>query len=364
VTFQSNHQRGIAMTSAFACAGLLATVAIVSIAPVEKLRAQGCEPIRFTTPVNLGGKGEAYQREQQWRVTLAYRGLRSNEWFIGSTESSARGPGGKSPVFNINTFVGDVAYAPTDRFLLHLSVPVLTGSVSATRADGLIHAQSASGIGDVSLLGETWLLAPKTHDLGNISLGLGVKAPTGSHTSPSTVWTATSTVPFPADQTVQRGDGGWAILTSAQAFHQVGKYVYLYVNSSYTISPKAKSDVVFAPGSTLHWSVPDTYSASAGAAFSVLPDQGLSLSVGGRLDGIPLRDLFGGGDDDTVKRTSRVAFVDPGVNWSHGKDSFTISVPVRVYVNRFKSLYEQKTNGLNAGGFAKYLVFASYSHRL
>jgi hypothetical protein len=82
------------------------------------------------------------------------------------------------------------------------------------------------------------------------------------------------------------------------------------------------------------------------------------------MDGTPLRDLIGGGDDNTNKRTFQVTFVDPGLTWSHGKDSFTLSVPVRVHVNRFKSLAEQKGIGLNAGGFAKYLVFGSFSHRL
>ena len=44
--------------------------------------------------------------------------------------------------------------------------------------------------------------------------------------------------------------------------------------------------------------------------------------------------------------------------------TFTLSVPYRIAVNRKKSVFEQRTNALNGGGFAKYLVFASYSHRL
>ena len=63
---------------------------------------------------------------------------------------------------------------------------------------------------------------------------------------------ATSVVNFPADQTIQPGDGGWAILTQAQAFRQVGEYMCLYSCGSYMVSPKAQSAVVFAPGSTLH----------------------------------------------------------------------------------------------------------------
>jgi len=34
-----------------------------------------------------------------------------------------------------------------------------------------------------------------------------------------------------------------------------------------------------------------------------------------------------------------------------------------MWVNREKSELEQSTGGLNAGGFAKYLVFASYAWR-
>jgi hypothetical protein len=197
-----------------------------------------------------------------------------------------------------------------------------------------------------------------------MSIGLGVKAPTGSHDASSFVYTATAAMAHPADQTVQPGDGGWAILVQSQAFRQVTERVYGYAFGSYAVSPKARSDIEFRPGSGVYWSVPDIYSARAGAAFSVLPDQGLTLSLGGRMDGIPLRDLIGGGDDDTIKRTSRVIFVDPGLSLTRGKDNFTVSVPWRVSVNRFKSLYESRTNSLNAGGFAQYLIFASYSRRL
>src|SRR5262245_15963993 len=81
---------------------------------VSDAGAQGCEPIRFTTPVNLGGQGEAYQRANEWQLTLAYRRLVSNEWFVGTKKNSAMAPGGESPVFRIHTFVADVSYAFRD----------------------------------------------------------------------------------------------------------------------------------------------------------------------------------------------------------------------------------------------------------
>ena len=123
--------------------------------------------------------------------------------------------------------------------------------------------------------------------------------------------------------------------------------------SSYMVSPKARSDVEWIPGSNRFWSVPDVYSAQLGAAFAVLPEQGLTMSLGGRIDGIPIHDLIGGGDDDTIKRTAYVIFADPGLSYTRGPNILTLSVPYRLAVNRQKSLFEQKTNALNGGGLRR-----------
>jgi hypothetical protein len=343
---------------------VLVGAAAIGAAP-PPVSAQGCEPIRFTTPISLGGGGEAYQPGGQWRVTLAYRKLLSNEWFIGTEEASELAPGGQPPVFSIHTFVGDVAYSFNDRFSARVSIPFSSGSFSRIWADGAQHEQSASGIGDISVQGEAWLLNPRTHQRGNISVSLGVKAPTGSNGRPSQFFLATGPVEFPADQTIQPGDGGWAILAHVMGFRQLADRLSIYGMGSYMVSPKDQTEFTQSPAPTaLHWSVPDVYSARAGAAFDVLPDQGLSMSLGARIDGIPTRDLIGGGDENTVKRTSLVVFADPGLSLTRGRNNFTLSVPWRVYLNRTKSLAEQEPGaGVNAGGFARYLIFASYSRR-
>jgi hypothetical protein len=332
---------------------------------VSSAAAQGCEPIRFTTPVNLGGQGEVYHRAHEWQFTIAYRRLVSNEWFVGTKENSAAAPQGESPIIRIHTFVADVAYAFGERYRLGLSVPVSVGSFTRKWADGLEHEQTANGIGDVSVIAETWVLEPRTHERGNVSLGVGVKAPTGSHTIGSQFYKATDAVDYPADQTIQPGDGGWAVLLQGQAFHEVfTSRLNAYAFASYMVSPKPRSDVQQAPGSGAFWSVPDVYSARLGAAFLALPDQGLTLSLGGRVDGIPVRDFLGGGDHVTLKRSSFVVLADPGLSLTRGRGTLTASVPYRMFVDRQKSLLEQHTNEINGGGFAKYLVFLSYTHRL
>ena len=345
------------------CAAVL-WLAVTHTLAASRADAQGCEPIRFINPVSLGGEGQAYQPAREWQLTLAFRRLVSNEWFVGTEESSSLAPGGKPPVFVIHTAVAEVAYAINDRYRLRLSVPVSTGSLSRVWPDQSYREQTATGIGDVSLLGEAWILSPRTHERGNVAVGLGVKVPTGSHTVESQFYTATGPIDFPADQTIQPGDGGWAILLQAQGFRQVTERAHAYAFAFYMASPKARTDVEWRPRSGEYWSVPDVYSARLGGAFSIWPDGGLTVSLGGRVDGIPVHDLLGGGDHETIKRAAYVVFADPGVSFTRGKGTLTLSVPYRLQVNRQKSLYEQRTNGLNAGGFAKYLVFASYSHRL
>jgi len=82
------------------------------------------------------------------------------------------------------------------------------------------------------------------------------------------------------------------------------------------------------------------------------------------VDGIPVRDFLGGGDHVTLKRSSFVVLADPGLSLTRGRGTLTASVPYRMFVDRQKSLLEQHTNEINGGGFAKYLVFLSYTHRL
>jgi hypothetical protein len=233
--------------------------------------AQGCEPIRFTTPVNLGGQDEAYQPAREWQLTVAYRRLVSSDWFVGTEESPERAPGGKSPVFRVHTVVADVSYSISDRQRVRVSIPASAGSLTRTWPDGEVHEQTATGIGDITVMGESWILNPRTHERGNVAIALGLKAPTGSHTIGSKFYTAAGGVDFPADQTIQPGDGGWALLAQVRSFHQVTPRIFGYTLASYMASPKAKSDVEWVPQSGQFWSVPDVYSARAGAAFAVLP---------------------------------------------------------------------------------------------
>ena len=81
------------------------------------------------------------------------------------------------------------------------------------------------------------------------------------------------------------------------------------------------------------------------------------------LSAISADDRVGGGDDG-FRQPGYVIFVDPGVAVARGRETFTLSVPVRVRANRQRNTLEWQSGKPGGGGdFAKALVFLGYSHR-
>ena len=220
---------------------------------------------------------------------MGYRRLTADDWFVGAQISPP--PGGEPLNFEIHTVDLNATFAVTERFNLTLTVPFISGKLSAkVWPDGIRHTQSSSGVGDVSLVGSMWLQNPATHSEGNVALGLGVKAATGSNTVSSPYYTATGPVPFTALQGIEPGDGGWGIILQAQAYRKVFRRAFAYASASYLISPRALSGVAARSPGDSSWSVPDIYSGRLGLAYALWPDEGISVSLGGRIDGLPVPD--------------------------------------------------------------------------
>jgi hypothetical protein len=314
-------------------------------------------------PVSLGAQGEAYERKHEWRVTLGYRRLTADEWFVGTEDRSDLAPFGVSPIIKQHTVVAGISFAVSNQLSLRVSVPFSTGTLARVWPDSATHSQAASGVGDISVVANAWILDPRAHTDGNISIGLGVKTPTGKHNSRSTIYRASGSAPFAADPSIQMGDGGWGIILQADAFRRVLDRAYAYASGSYTSNPKARTDVEPAPGYGTTWSVPDSYSGRLGMAYSLWEDQGVSVSLGARLDGLPVHDILGSGDN-AARRPGYVIYADPGIALSRGRDNFTLSVPLRLRAERLESDWERQKNLRAGGAFAKYLIFAGYTRRL
>jgi hypothetical protein len=108
-------------------------------------------------------------------------------------------------------------------------------------------------------------------------------------------------------------------------------------------------------------SVPDVYTVRGGLAFAALPKQGLSVSLGARLDGIPLRDIIGG--DDGFRRPGYTLYLDPGLALRWGRDELTFSFPIGLQHDFRASLIDRERNLRGGGDLAEYLIFVAYTHR-
>jgi len=314
----------------------------------------------------LGGQGEGQSgdlRAHEWQLALDYRYLHADHFFVGS--KSVTPPAmyfGQPLVIDIHSVNVNVTYGLTDRLTVRLTVPVSYGTNSRFYPDTARHLARAGGIGDIGLVVAAWLWNPVTHLSGNLSLGAGLKMPTGNHRALDDYFLADgSSVAHPVDQSIELGDGGWGVILQGQAFRRVGARGVAYATASYLVSPRNQTDVTRAPAgqpnASIRMSVPDVYTGRLGLAYSVRPEHNLSFSLGARVDGIRYHDLIG--RSDGFRRPGYIVFADPGVTLTRGSSALTVNTPIRAVVR----LSETLTPTVGAGDLAAVLVFVGYTRR-
>jgi hypothetical protein len=91
-------------------------------------------------------------------------------------------------------------------------------------------------------------------------------------------------------------------------------------------------------------------------------DEGLVVSLGGRINGVTVNDLIGGADP-YWRRPGYVIYGEPGLTWTIGRNMATVSVPLRVYANKLDSPLDDSLNRKIGASFASYLFLASFARR-
>jgi hypothetical protein len=319
-------------------------------------------PVRFTTP-SLGGQSGQEVRPHEWQAGVAFRKLSADKWFVGREIRDDKAPFGKPLSLDISSMDFTFRYGVTRRASVGLTLPFSRGVQTRFYADGQSHTVTAQGLGDVSLMGTMWFADPINVPRRNVALGAGIKAPTGNNHAADDFFTSTGITRAVVDQSIQLGDGGLGIIVQSQGFQQLGERAFVFAAGSYLVSPKGKTDVQFVKsdgtGSGMFLSVPDVYYAKAGVAYALWPARQLSASFGARVDGIPIRDVVGGGDDG-FRRPGYSLFADPGFSIAVGAGTLTLNAPVRVGQNFKPDL----TAGHPVGGdLADFLLFATYTVR-
>ncbi len=272
-----------------------------------------------------------------------------------------------------------MTYGISDRWsaTIDLPIPLLYRRNPPRAARGTSPAipavyTNAKGIGDTNLIGRFWVGNPSHHGSQNLSIGLGVKLPTGKDDAEGTfLRVVDGTVQpwiHPVDQSIQPGDGGFGIITEVQAFKSFGP-VTAYLTGGYLLNPKGTNGVQTGrsnPDEAI-MSVADQFGARIGAAMPVNAVKGLGVSLGARVEGLPASDLIG--SSAGFRRPGYSIGIEPGISYSWGRSSFSFSFPYLVYRNRTQSYADQlataQTGTFQQGdaAFADYIFIAGFSKR-
>jgi hypothetical protein len=317
--------------------------------------------------LSLGAEGVSHLEAGQWQASANYRFLYADKGYVGAD----RDPFYKQRIgarLTLNSLDLQLTYAFTVRYSATLTMPFVYGEVSdKLNHDGNRHTTSAGGLGDIRLVGSVWLLNPHEYKDGNLSLGCGVKFPTGDYKATDTFYRKTGPEIRPVDIAIQPGDGGWGIQTEVVGYHKIRDRLYGYVSGFYLFNPRetngAFTTLPYPAGTAVRpLSVPDQYLGRLGFNYGVWPEQNVSVSLGARIDGIPPRDAIGGSEG--FRRPGYSLYIEPGGSWTYGKNTLNLFVPVLVGANRQKNIYDDRYgNRYYPGAFADAVVIASYTRQ-
>jgi hypothetical protein len=373
-------------------AGFASVLTVCADAPAW---AQGCVASRMDAPNCAArtsgadtGELESYSLPKgRWQTTFGYRWFRSHRHFVGSVEQNAenvvkgtaeRDRSSTEVINHVHIPTVGVTYGVTDRLSVSADLPYLhalrRSPWSGTRPT---YTTGASGISDLNVMGRYWIGDPAKSFTQNLSVGLGIKAPTGNdrveddflvRLDPQTG--ARITALRPVDQSIQPGDGGWGIVAELQAFRSFGR-VTAFATGSYLSNPREQNDYLRNPGATnpdptsAYLSIGDQYAARVGVGIPAGKRWGLSLA--GRLEGVPSSDLIGG--DLGRRRPGYSIAIEPGVSFSWNRTLMSLSVPYlvrRVRTQNISDKVRSEETGEHVNGdaaFADYVVIVGFSRR-
>lgn len=261
----------------------------------------------------------------------------------------------------------------TERLSMSVGVPYINSSWAipspTSPAPGPRAPELGRGLGDITVNGQFWVLPTDRYRKGNLSVGLGVKAPTGNSNYQSVFVDRTGNNPQlrSSDISVQPGDGGWAIPVSGFGFYRI-PHGQLFATASYQVATSDKNTtpsgsisrlpVGVAPsGNPDLWTngITDQYLARMGGAFPL--KWGLVGTAAWRAEGVPRYNLVTGSHG--FRRPGVEMFIEPGVTYARGSHVLGFQVAMAYYRDRFPNPY---SNGGDAT-FPKRIWLANYSYR-
>ena len=373
-------------TSPAGYSSLAVTFAAVLATHAPTALGQGCVAVRGGGMCTLNhlhnGEGGA-AAGNTWITSVGYRFFKSDRHFSGGTEP--RNAAGQdrfaqgNEVINYSSFIdASVTYQITPRYSATLTLPFVYHIRSAPyEHSGVRRDTTSSGLGDIRLTGGVWLWDPAKQPKGNIQLSLGVKAPTGDYGADDTFYQDQDPSPGidiqpvrrNVDQSIQPGDGGWGISFEFNSYREFIPDWIGYAQAFYLFNP---ANVNGAPSPTARrdagpriglvdvdngMAITDQYLFRTGLTYVISRKHGLTVSLGGRMEGVPVEDLNGNaGDKEGFRRPGYAIAIEPGISWMPGKWNLSLTTPVRLAANRERSYWDEIKGRHGDAAFADYLI--------
>lgn len=351
----------------------VAAALLVSLPAMQQgARAQGCVAAHSPQPVISGLDPGAESTARHYAgsgllhgltITTGFRTYSSYQHFIGTVEQHQRQTLHNAVLNHVDLFELDLNYQLTPRVSVIATVP----GMEATR-----HGESTNtnyyrsgGIGDVTVGAQTWIFRPPTENHGNVSISGSLKLPTGINDAKGTTTLSNGTTQErPFDESIQPGDGTWGFQLATEAYHPVIWQTTAYFTGSWLFSPQDTTGVQTfrpAPGEGVI-SATDQYLWRGGFSRPVTGVKllrGTALSVGGRMEGVPVRDAFG--KSDGFRRPGYVISIEPGLMYARGSYMFNVSGPWAMERNRKTSVTDLENHTHGDAAFADYTIIAGIS---
>jgi hypothetical protein len=363
---------------------LLLVLCLLGTQLTANLFAQGCVAIRGMSACSPGATSADFFKQQngKFQINAGYRFFRSFRHFRGDHEESERVENGTEVINVAHALDLGLTYQPSTRWSISVNLPIQHNDrsslyehygnpVTANPEQKRFHTGS-KGIGDLRISTSYWLRDPLKMPKFNISIGGGIKLPTGDRSVEDEFHKLDKegndyVVVKPVDQSIQLGDGGVGAFLETQGYLSFSHKVALYFNGFYLSNPRVTNKVNRNPQATTidpntgYFSVADQFAGRLGVSYA-LGHSGISVMLGGRVEGVPSDDLIG--SSKGFRRPGYVVSGEPGISYIKNKFSASASVPFALYRNRTKSYADKldvtgKTQGDAA--FADYLISLSVS---
>jgi hypothetical protein len=257
----------------------------------------------------------------------------------------------------------DLNYQFTPRLSAIATIPALDASRHGQSSP--LNVYHSGGLGDITVGVQSWVWRPPTESHGNIALSAQLKLPTGINDAKGTTVTKTGvkqTQPF--DESIQPGDGTWGFTLATEAYREIYWHTSGYFTGSWLFNPQDTTGVKTfrpAPGEGVI-SATDQYLWRGGFSrpvTGVKALRGLAFSIGGRMEGVPVRDAFG--SSNGFRRPGYVISIEPGTMYQHGRWGLYANAAWAMERNRKTSVTDFANNTHGDAAFSDYTIMSGIS---